>query len=76
MIAGGVEETADRAIWNEPEHHMLHVATRQNGVVRLLLERDIEHVISEEIFPDTYHPDESHHVTAVRGMRDTGEDGV
>ena len=29
MIAGGVEETAERAIWNESGHHMLHVATRQ-----------------------------------------------
>ena len=29
MIAGGVEETAERAIWNEPDHQMLHVATRQ-----------------------------------------------
>ena len=72
MIAGGAEETAERAIWNQPDHPMLRVATRQDGVVRLLLERDIEHAISEGIFPGTYHPDESHHATAVRGMRDTG----
>ena len=76
MIAGGVEEIADRAIWNEPDHHMLRIATRQEGVVRSTLERDIEHVISEGIFPDTYHPDESRHVTVVRGMCESGEDGV
>ena len=75
MIAGGVEETAERAIWNEPDHHMLRLA-RRKGVVKLLLDRDIKHVISEGIFPDTHHPDESPYVTEVREMRDTGEDGV
>ena len=75
MIAGGVEETAERAIWNEPDHHMLRLA-RRKGVVKLLLDRDIKHVISEGIIPDTHHPDESPYVTEVRETRDTGEDGV
>ena len=44
--------------------------------MRLLLNRDIEHVISEGPIPDTKHPDESRHVTEVREARDAGEDGV
>ena len=71
MIAGGVEETAERATWIEPDHHMFHLA-RRKGVVKLLLDRDIKHVISEGIIPDTHHPDEPPYVTEVRGMRDTG----
>ena len=55
---------------------MFHVAIRQDGVARMLLERDIQHVISEGIFPDTHHPDESEYVTEVRGLRDAGVDGI
>ena len=77
MIAGGVEETAERAIWNEPDHHMLRPAKQAaEPKVRLLLNRDIEHVISEGPIPDTKHPDESRHVTEVRETRGAGEDGV
>ena len=48
MISGGVEDAAHRAAWNEPDHHMFHVGLRQDGAVRLLLERDIKHVTSEK----------------------------
>ena len=76
MISKGAEEATHRAVWNEPNHHMFHVGIRQDGVLRVLLERDIKHVISEGIFPDTHHPDESEYVTEVRGLRDAGVDGI
>ena len=45
----GIEETAQRAVWNEPEHDQFHIAHTAGGsLVRLLLERDIKHVTSEK----------------------------
>ena len=74
MIAGGVEEAAERAIWNEPAHHMLQPARQAAPPkVRMLLHRDIEHVISEGHIPDTKHPEEEHHVAEVRTARGEGD---
>ena len=72
--AEGVEDVADRAIWNEPDHPQLHVAI--NNGPSLLIERDIKHVISERTIPDVRHPEESDYVSHVRKLREEGSDGI
>ena len=42
----------------------------------MLLDRDIEHVISEGHIPDTAHPEEERWVAEVRTARGEGTDGV
>ena len=75
-LAEGVEDAADRAIWNEPDHPQLQAAIENDGLARLLIERDIKHVISEGTIPDTHHPDESDYVRHVRQLREEGSDGI
>ena len=75
-LSEGAEEAADRAIWNEPEHPQFQAAIKNDGLERLLIERDIKHVISEETIPDTHHPDESDYVRHVRHLREEGSDGI
>ena len=72
----GVEYAANRAIWNEPDHHLFHIACSEGGLVRLLLERDIKHVIPEGIIPDIHHREETEYVAEVRQFREEGSDGI
>ena len=73
-LVEGVEDVADRAIWNQPEHPQLQLAL--NDVPELLIERDIKHAISESTIPDEYHPEESELVSHVRKLRKEGSDGI
>ena len=65
---------ADRAIWNQPDHPQLHLALSEGPT--LLIERDIEYVISESIIPDEYHRQEPEYVSHVRKLRREGSDGI
>ena len=79
--AGGVEETARRAVWEEPEHPRSTVTRYEacrgrRTYLRMMLDRGIMQVIAEGTLPDTPSPAESPYLTEAHEKRIDGTCGI